>query len=280
MNTPIQKICAGFLGLALVGFPLEIFAASEGVNVSVEIPNRGSTGTSLGYGQTVVVGGYAFPDAFVTVKKDETVIGTVKANTDGTFSKTFSSLPAGESLFEVYAEDQGDRVSSPVSFALSVPRNASATAEVFIPPTIHVPSLVNEGDLLVVTGTAFPGSKVIVSIPTPLEIIKDTVAKTDGTWMLDLDTKLLGAGVYLARAKAAYGQKESASSESREFEIVPQGVPLLRHPDQNQDGKVDLVDFSVFLFWWGKENDLFDFNVDGAVDIADLSIIMYWWTGS
>ncbi|MBI2113449.1 MAG: hypothetical protein HYT50_02630 [Candidatus Wildermuthbacteria bacterium] len=269
------------LVFCILGFSGNAEAVSEGVNVSVEIRSRGPTGTSWSpsQGQMLVVGGLAFPNAFVTVVQDEAVIGTVKANNDGTFSKTFSAIPSGTSNFEVFAEDSQDRVSAPVSFTLDVPQNASATADVFVPPTIHVPSLVHKGDSLLVTGTAFPGSKVLVSIPTPLEIIRDTIAKVDGTWSLNLDTNLLGAGLYLAKAKAVYGEKESAASQSPEFEVVPEDVPLVKNPDQNKDGKVDLVDFSVLLFWWGREQELVDFNVDGIVDIADLSIIMYWWTG-
>ena len=42
---------------------------------------------------------------------------------------------------------------------------------------------------------------------------------------------------------------------------------------------VDLVDFSILLYWWEKENACTDQNQDGIVNLQDFSIMMYYWTG-
>jgi len=51
--------------------------------------------------------------------------------------------------------------------------------------------------------------------------------------------------------------------------------------DFSLDGRVDLVDFSVLLFNWGRpvNNLATDINKDGLVDLVDFSIFLFWWTG-
>lgn len=56
-------------------------------------------------------------------------------------------------------------------------------------------------------------------------------------------------------------------------------VPEERPADLNTDKKVDLVDFSILLYNWGKpKNPKADLNNDGIVDLVDFSIMLYWWT--
>ena len=45
------------------------------------------------------------------------------------------------------------------------------------------------------------------------------------------------------------------------------------------NGKTNLVDFSILLYWWGKYNPAVDLNQDGIVNLPDFSILMYYWTG-
>ena len=49
--------------------------------------------------------------------------------------------------------------------------------------------------------------------------------------------------------------------------------------DLNEDGKVDLIDFSILLSKWGTSDATADINCDGIVDLIDLSILMSHWTG-
>lgn len=53
-----------------------------------------------------------------------------------------------------------------------------------------------------------------------------------------------------------------------------------RPADFSQDGRVDLIDFSILLYNWGKpKNKSIDLNTDGKVDLIDFSILLYFWTG-
>ncbi len=48
--------------------------------------------------------------------------------------------------------------------------------------------------------------------------------------------------------------------------------------DFNCDGKVNVQDLSMMLYWWDKPREPYDLNRDGAIDIQDISILMYYWT--
>lgn len=54
------------------------------------------------------------------------------------------------------------------------------------------------------------------------------------------------------------------------------------HGDINKDGHINIVDFSIMMFYWGQTdpaNPCVDLNHDHLVDITDFSIMLYWWTG-
>ncbi|OGZ02747.1 MAG: hypothetical protein A3G64_00010 [Candidatus Liptonbacteria bacterium RIFCSPLOWO2_12_FULL_60_15] len=60
--------------------------------------------------------------------------------------------------------------------------------------------------------------------------------------------------------------------------VVP---PPAVSPDLNRDGKVDVQDLSILLFWFGKTGSdalRHDLNGDENVDIADVSVLFYHWT--
>lgn len=63
---------------------------------------------------------------------------------------------------------------------------------------------------------------------------------------------------------------------------TPSGAPsAFSRVDINADAKVDLIDFSILAYWWGREvvvNAPYDLNSDGRVTLADFSILAYYWT--
>ncbi len=62
------------------------------------------------------------------------------------------------------------------------------------------------------------------------------------------------------------------------------GIPLQPGactPDLNQNGRVNIVDLSIFLFYYGQTGNnisCFDFDGNGVVDFPDVSIMMFYWT--
>jgi len=51
--------------------------------------------------------------------------------------------------------------------------------------------------------------------------------------------------------------------------------------DFNSDGRCNIFDLSIFLYWMDKPRDLasrFDPNQDGRLDVVDISLIFFYWT--
>jgi hypothetical protein len=50
--------------------------------------------------------------------------------------------------------------------------------------------------------------------------------------------------------------------------------------DLNKDGKIDLIDFSVLAYWYGRMRApaSVDLSGDGTIDLSDFSILAYYWT--
>lgn len=67
---------------------------------------------------------------------------------------------------------------------------------------------------------------------------------------------------------------------------LPASPPLLspefQVADFNGDNKVDIIDLSILLYYYGRcglDVTRYDLNQDGCVDFPDVSILMYYWTG-
>ena len=55
---------------------------------------------------------------------------------------------------------------------------------------------------------------------------------------------------------------------------------ILKVADFNRDGKVDVTDLSILLYYFEKTGDKiknYDLNDDGRIDIVDVSIMLYYW---
>jgi hypothetical protein len=59
-----------------------------------------------------------------------------------------------------------------------------------------------------------------------------------------------------------------------------------RRGDLNNDGRVNLIDFSIAAYWYDKSlpavlltREKERLNGDGRIDMADFSIMAYYWTG-
>lgn len=68
---------------------------------------------------------------------------------------------------------------------------------------------------------------------------------------------------------------------SPERGALPEIKADMEKADFDGDGNVNLVDFSMLMYWFNK-NDApvkFDLNGDGKIDLIDFSILAYYWTG-
>ena len=204
-------------------------------------------------------------------------------------------MQGGVYTFSVFAEDAKDRKSLTLSFTINVIGGMTTTISgIFIPPTITANrEIFFPDEALELDGYAFPNGEVNVFINSPDEIIERIPSASDGLWALSFPVSRLGMGDHASRAKTRAGDgDQSAFSETRLFRIVPRGVfpsgvpapsvspRACRGADLNYDGKVNLTDFSVMLFWWQSRDPLHpcvDINKDGIVNLRDFGMMMYQW---
>jgi len=265
----------------------------QGVPVSVEItggppppppPPGGGGGPVLPPPAKVIFKGRAYPAAFLTILKNEAVAATFQAFPSGLFEKELTGVPPGVYDFSIWAEDTEGRKSVTLSFSVSVLAGWTTTISgIFISPTISLePTQVERGDGVDIFGQAFPKSQIDIFISSPKEMVKETTADEKGGWLYGLDTGPLEEREHEARAKALYKDGEqSPFSQTLTFLVLPPGALVCKGADLNFDGRVNITDFSILLYFWGKTkpaNPCADINFDGIVNIVDFSIMMYYWT--
>jgi len=232
----------------------------------------------------VIFEGRAYPGAFLTILKNGVVAATFFAESSGLFEKELTGLRGGTYTFGIWAEDTEGRKSVTLSFTVSILEGMTTTISgIFISPTIELnPTQVEKGDKVNIFGQVFPESQVNIFVSSK-EVVKETLADKKGNWVYKLDTDPVEEGEHEARAKAFYEDGEqSPFSQILSFLVLKKGALTCKGADLNFDGKVNIIDFSILLYFWGQTkpgNPCADINFDGLVNITDFSIMMYWWTG-
>jgi len=246
-------------------------------------PPPGGGGILVPPSAMVVFEGKAYPKSFVTVLKNGRIAGTTQADSFANFQITLTGVPAGVWNFSLFTEDIKGRKSLTLNFSASLIAGTTTTfSGIFLSPTIELSSdRINKGEALKIFGYSAPKSEVNIFISSlgGEEIVKKTKARTNGKWLYYFDTFEMNEGGYRVKVKSVLEGEISPFSQSLEFVIL--SLRCMR-ADLNFDGKVNLVDFSILLYFWHQtspENICADINQDGIVNLVDFSIMMYYWTG-
>ncbi len=230
----------------------------------------------------VIIKGIAYPLSHVTVIEDGRVAITTIADSQANFRVEITDITAGVWTFGIWAEDNKGRKSITFSFTTSVTSGMTTTISgIFLPPTIDLSkTIIQSGETLNILGQTSPESDITISISSD-EIIKKTTAQADGTWFYGFDTTPLEEGSHSTRAKATSLDGSLSTFSNTLAFYIGEGAPgvICAGADLNGDGKTNLVDFSILLYWWGRYDPCADQNDDGKVNLVDFSIMMYWWTG-
>lgn len=278
-------------GILLIFLPVLGFAQAppveKEISITVEVP--GAPGGGGGGGPplspaNVIFEGRAYPKAFLTLLKNDRVAATFFAESSGLFKKKLTGITGGIYTFGIFAEDTEGRRSVTLSFTVGILTGTTTTVSgIFISPTISLSATqIERGNKVDILGQVFPESQINIFISSK-EIIEETIADPQGDWTFELDTSPLEEREHGARAKAFFGDGEqSIFSQTLPFLVVAPGALVCEGADLNFDDKVNIIDFSILLYFWGQTepaNRCADINFDGIVNIVDFSIMMYWWTG-
>ena len=106
-------------------------------------------------------------------------------------------------------------------------------------------------------------------------------------YLYNLDTAPLEIGKHETKSKAIFEQQLSSFSPPVHFVVGSKSVikkekeQNIIRGDLNNNGRINLTDFSIMAFWFKKLNPpaKVDLNSDGKISLIDFSIMAYNWTG-
>ncbi|HEV8601446.1 MAG TPA: Ig-like domain-containing protein [Patescibacteria group bacterium] len=246
----------------------------------------GGGGSPVG-GASLLVSGLAYPGRQVTVLKDGTVAAVTTADPAAQFNVTISGLYAGAHNFSVYVTDENGKRSPVESFYQLFSDGVTSRFEnLFLGPTAGVShSIIKRGDTLSIFGYTVPSSEVTIYVNSTTEFADKVKSESNGSYFEAFNTKVLDLGGHSTKSQAATGNKLSSYSNAADFLVSDKSVELPKTGslagDASGDGRVNLTDFSVLLFYWQQPSPpvFADIDKSGTVDLVDFSILLYYWTG-
>ena len=249
----------------------------------------------------VILKGRAYPNAAITIFKDGSVVATPKVNVSANFTEELSVV-GGTYTFSLYAISSDNQRSLTSSFTTNVPAGLTTTiSDIVIAPTIGVDkSQVKYGNDIKFFGYTYPQSQINVIINSDNPIADKTNSDKFGYWAYDLNSGILERGDHTMKSQTITPDNlKSPFSESVAFKVgdtdvlagkltsilkpsLPVAPVCSKRGDINNDGKINIVDFSIMLYFWNQrspKNPCADINGDGVANLFDFSIMLYWWTG-
>jgi cysteine-rich repeat protein len=244
----------------------------------------GGSDTELGDTQ-VSITGKAYPNSTVNILMDGDLVGTVRANGNADFSYATDAEP-GTISFGFWANDGGGTRSITLNTTFDVTQGAITNISgILLPPTIKVePLTVDRGSPITFSGRTVPNAVHIDGN----QLVEETTANSSGQWTIPFDTGKVSQASHTARPRFEYtaGGKTTDSNFGQTLTFFVGVAPTtgaISSSDLNSDGKVNLTDFSILIFWWGSNggnsSPSADINGNSKVGLEDFSILLFNWTG-
>ncbi len=247
----------------------------------------GGGGSDRDLGDTQInVQGRAYPGRTINFLLDTRSVGSVQANSSGVFEFATEASPGTATLGIWAADIQGTR-SITLNNTFDVTQGAITNINgIVLPPTIRLSAQnANPGDRITVSGQAIPNATVEVHVDNSV-LVERTTSGANGAWTLTLDTSRISVASHTLRARSIAGTPplttESSFSSTVQLFVGVDGQAS-SPSDLSRDGRVNLVDFSILIFWWqtngGDSDPPADINQNGRVSLEDFSILLFNWTG-
>jgi cysteine-rich repeat protein len=249
--------------------------------------SSGGGGSQRPVGDTSIsIVGQAYPLRTINFLLDTEPVGTARTDSSGRFSFLTESSP-GTATLGIWATDVSGTRSITLNNTFDVTQGAITNLNgVVLPPTISVPSQnVDPGATVVVSGQSVPNGTVELHVNNNT-LVESTAVGGDGLWSIPLDTSRLPIAEHTLRARTVLGEPplltNSSFSNALQLFVGVEGRST-GPADLNRDGFVNLIDFSILIFWWGtnggNSNPPADINGNGRVGLEDFSILLFNWTG-
>lgn len=281
----------GFSGGALACTPTCIFDTSA---CTISSGGGGGGGSQTNSARSLVAfEGQSMPFGVVTLRIDGEPVASTTSDQLGHFSFTAKNLSRGTYRFELFAVDPKGIQTNTVSFNTAVKdRSVLKFDTIVLSPTLasNLSTAVRGGPVSL-SGYGAPNMNLLI---TSLDSALATTFYT-------VHTDQSGAYIYTLTAPLSYGQLTlttravgATSTVSRPITLVVGDANVSRgnegncpaKADLNADCRVNLIDFSILIFWYRETiSDAFRttekamLSGDGKADFTDFSVMMYHWTG-
>lgn len=252
-------------------------------------PSGGGGGGGGGYvppstgSGSLVIRGAAYPNSTVNTFIDNALVASIRAGGGAKFEVTVNNVGAGQRTLSLNSEDANGRKSVTTGFVITIVANTSVTlSDVVLAPTIDVNATrLVRGDTLRVFGQAGPLAEINVHVASE-ETITKGITDNNGAYAITFDTKGLIEEDHTTKSRSIFEKIVSPFSQVVSFLLVGTRSGL-NTADLNKLGRVNIIDFSILLFWWNTKNPqgltIADINKDGKVNVVDFSIMLFQWTG-
>lgn len=234
----------------------------------------------------LVVNGKAYPNVEVQILIDGSNYASVKTDATGSFKFETDKVTPGVINLGLKAKDSKGRDSIVQNITFRVSSAAVTTVSgAYLAPTIQLDkTTASVGEFITISGQTLPNARVIISIRSNSELLKYASSTSLGDWQYTLDTKgFVNDASHLTKAMFSMmtteGEIKSGYSKALSFYLGKNAgtIGVCAGADLNKDGKVNLIDFSILLYYWGTDNACADQNHNGKVDLTDFSILLYNW---
>lgn len=248
----------------------------------------GGGGSSRDVGDTQLnVTGRAYPSRTVNFLLDTDPVGSVQTNSAGEFEFATEASP-GTATLGIWSTDAAGTRSITLNNTFDITQGAITNLNgIILPPTIRVSSQnIDPGAVVTVSGQSVPNATVELFLDSANTATQRTTAASNGNWSINFDTSQISIAEHILRARSVVGTPplttQSNFSNSLQLFVGVEGRTTTPS-DLNRDGSVNLIDFSILIFWWqtngGDSDPPADINGNGRVSLEDFSILLFNWTG-
>lgn len=233
--------------------------------------------------------GYGSPGMFVSFAEGATPIGSTTANDIGRFAQVFPGMAETTHTITITGYDIHNRTIPPtIVEVFTKAYELTTVSDIILPPTIELSTnQISPGETIEIFGRGTPDYKTMIFTEPPLnsfEVDVDEFGEYQYTFS-DTENLELGDHRIYALLQNLIGSQSLFSNTlffrvtSGQEEPGEEPVCNITRGDINCDESVDLVDFSILLFYWGSNESLADINNDGTVNLVDFSVMMFYWQG-
>ncbi|HWA32265.1 MAG TPA: hypothetical protein VG694_02345 [Candidatus Paceibacterota bacterium] len=265
---------------------------SENVSVSATVagsaaPGGGNTiSGNLGLPSTGVnFSGEAYPHARVVLMREGVQVAETIAASDATFSLTLPENYDRNILYTLFAVDTAGNKSLLINYPIAIHNGFfTSVSGIRFAPTITIDKVeAREGDYLTVSGFAVPGRSMEATVSGDAPVTFGLSSDPNGSYSIHIPLAGLPQGNYVVYVKYASDTRISKLIKFIIGDVNIYSIESIENipGDCNADRIVNLVDFSVMAFWYGKPNPpaCVDTNHDGKINLVDFSVLAFYWTG-